>query len=112
MPINGEAEAVADAAQLSSLADETRGPLDRRAGEGSSSLRACDEGVMSPRHQPFIAETECPAAEVAASVGSARPRPVMKWVRDHGGHPTEEVGAIVDGISSGGGHPSRCGMDR
>lgn len=25
----------------------------------------------------------------------------MKWVRDHGGHPTEEVGAIVDGISSG-----------
>lgn len=29
----------------------------------------------------------------------------MKWVRDHGGHPTEEVGAIVDGISSGGGTP-------
>jgi K+-transporting ATPase ATPase B chain len=29
----------------------------------------------------------------------------MKWVRDHGGHPTEEVGAIVDGISTGGGTP-------
>ncbi len=30
---------------------------------------------------------------------------VMKWVRDNGGHPTEEVGDIVDGISTAGGTP-------
>jgi K+-transporting ATPase ATPase B chain len=29
----------------------------------------------------------------------------MKWVRENGGHPTEEVGAIVDAISTGGGTP-------
>jgi K+-transporting ATPase ATPase B chain len=30
---------------------------------------------------------------------------VMKWVRDNGGHPTDEVGALVDGISGSGGTP-------
>jgi K+-transporting ATPase ATPase B chain len=30
---------------------------------------------------------------------------VMKWVRDHGGHPTSEIGDLVDGISSSGGTP-------
>jgi K+-transporting ATPase ATPase B chain len=30
---------------------------------------------------------------------------VMKWVRDNGGHPTDEVGHIVDGISASGGTP-------
>ena len=30
---------------------------------------------------------------------------VMRWVRDNGGHPTDEVGAIVDGISTAGGTP-------
>jgi K+-transporting ATPase ATPase B chain len=29
----------------------------------------------------------------------------MKWVRDHGGHPSEQVGPLVDGISSSGGTP-------
>ena len=29
----------------------------------------------------------------------------MKWVRDNGGHPTTDVGATVDAISSGGGTP-------
>ncbi|WP_344972481.1 HAD-IC family P-type ATPase, partial [Streptosporangium fragile] len=30
---------------------------------------------------------------------------VMKWVRDNGGHPTDEVGHLVDGISASGGTP-------
>ncbi|GAA4611736.1 potassium-transporting ATPase subunit KdpB [Actinoallomurus liliacearum] len=30
---------------------------------------------------------------------------VMKWVRDNGGHPTGEIGHIVDGISASGGTP-------
>jgi len=30
---------------------------------------------------------------------------VMKWVRDHGGHPTDQVGQIVDAISASGGTP-------
>jgi K+-transporting ATPase ATPase B chain len=29
----------------------------------------------------------------------------MKWVRDNGGHPTDEVGGIVDAISTAGGTP-------
>jgi len=29
----------------------------------------------------------------------------MKWVRDNGGHPTDEVGPMVDGISASGGTP-------
>jgi len=29
----------------------------------------------------------------------------MKWVRDNGGHPTEEVGSLVDAISAAGGTP-------
>ena len=29
----------------------------------------------------------------------------MRWVRDHGGHPSEDVGAIVDAISTAGGTP-------
>jgi K+-transporting ATPase ATPase B chain len=30
---------------------------------------------------------------------------VMRWVRENGGHPTAEVGGIVDGISASGGTP-------
>jgi potassium-transporting ATPase ATP-binding subunit len=30
---------------------------------------------------------------------------VMKWVRDSGGHPTDDVGPTVDGISATGGTP-------
>jgi K+-transporting ATPase ATPase B chain len=30
---------------------------------------------------------------------------VMKWVRDHGGHPSEGVGPLVDGVSASGGTP-------
>jgi K+-transporting ATPase ATPase B chain len=30
---------------------------------------------------------------------------VMKWVRDNGGHPTQDVGPAVDGISGSGGTP-------
>jgi K+-transporting ATPase ATPase B chain len=30
---------------------------------------------------------------------------VMKWIRDHGGHPSEYVGPVVDGISASGGTP-------
>lgn len=120
VPINGvSAEAVADAAQLSSLADET--PEGRSIvvlAKDEFGLRARDEGVMShARFVPFTAETRMSGVDLAEVSGIRRIRKgaaaaVMKWVRDHGGHPTEEVGAIVDGISSGGGHPSRCGMDR
>jgi potassium-transporting ATPase ATP-binding subunit len=39
--------------------------------------------------------------EVRKGAGSA----VMKWVRDNGGHPTDEVGHLVDGISAAGGTP-------
>ncbi|WP_204081302.1 potassium-transporting ATPase subunit KdpB [Mycobacterium riyadhense] len=116
VPINGvSAEQVADAAQLSSLADET--PEGRSIvvlAKNEFGLRARDEGVM--RHAtfvPFTAETRMSGVDLAEDLphqGIRRIRKgaaaaVMKWVRDHGGHPTDEVGAIVDGISSGGGTP-------
>ncbi|WP_283611257.1 potassium-transporting ATPase subunit KdpB [Mycolicibacterium poriferae] len=106
------AQQVADAAQLSSLADQT--PEGRSIvvlAKNQFGLRARDEGVMPhATFVPFTAETRMSGVDLAEPDGIRRIRKgaasaVMKWVRDHGGHPTESVGDIVDGISSGGGTP-------
>ena len=106
------AQQVADAAQLSSLADQT--PEGRSIvvlAKNQFGLRARDEGVMPhATFVPFTAETRMSGVDLAEPDGIRRIRKgaasaVMKWVRDHGGHPTENVGDIVNGISSGGGTP-------
>jgi len=105
---------LADAAQLSSLADET--PEGRsivvlaKTGHG---LRERHEGELAGADFiPFTAQTRMSGVDLPGegSDGGRQIRKgaasaVMKWVRENGGHPTEEVGAIVDGISTGGGTP-------
>jgi potassium-transporting ATPase ATP-binding subunit len=114
LPVDGiDARAVADAAQLSSLADET--PEGRSIvvlAKQQYGLRARDEGVMPHAHfVPFTAETRMSGVDVDADgAGTRRIRKgaasaVMKWVRDNGGHPTTDVGPAVDGISATGGTP-------
>jgi len=109
VPVAGvSAPALADAAQLSSLADETPegrsvvvlakreyGLRERTPGE------LLDATFVSFTAQTRMSGVDLPGREVRKGAAAA----VMKWVRDHGGHPSEEVGGIVDAISSAGGTP-------
>jgi K+-transporting ATPase ATPase B chain len=113
LPVDGvDPAALADAAQLSSLADETP--------EGRSVVvYAKTEYGLRERHPgeltfatwvPFTAQTRMSGVDVAGdggvrSVRKGAATAVMKWVRDNGGHPTDEIGPIVDGISASGGTP-------
>jgi K+-transporting ATPase ATPase B chain len=121
LPVDGvDPATLADAAQLSSLADETP--------EGRSVVVfAKTEYGLRERHPgeltfatwvPFSAETRMSGVDIAEdheqpdgapvrvrSVRKGAAAAVMKWVRDNGGHPTDEVGPIVDGISASGGTP-------
>ncbi|MEV4655115.1 potassium-transporting ATPase subunit KdpB [Micromonospora sp. NPDC049301] len=121
VPVEGvTAATLADAAQLSSLADET--PEGRSVvvlAKNEFGLREREPGVMPhATFVPFTAQTRmsgvdmAPEASVdAGAAGTGRrvrkgaAAAVMKWVRENGGHPTEQVGEIVDGISSTGGTP-------
>ncbi len=101
---------LAIAAQLSSLADETP--------EGRSIVVLAKElhGLRAPEHLeeatfvPFSASTRMSGVDLreegqAREIRKGAAAAVMKWVRDNGGHPTEEVGTAVDAISSAGGTP-------
>jgi potassium-transporting ATPase ATP-binding subunit len=110
VPVAGvEVATLADAAQLSSLADET--PEGRSIvvlAKSAYGLRERHEGELpGAEFVPFTAQTRMSGVdlhdgrEVRKGAGSA----VMKWVRENGGHPTEEVGSLVDAISAAGGTP-------
>ncbi|WP_444949749.1 potassium-transporting ATPase subunit KdpB [Micromonospora ureilytica] len=121
VPVEGvDPAALADAAQLSSLADET--PEGRSVvvlAKNEFGLREREPGVMPhATFVPFTAQTRmsgvdmAPDASVdAGAAGTGRrvrkgaAAAVMKWVRENGGHPTEQVGEIVDAISGTGGTP-------
>jgi K+-transporting ATPase ATPase B chain len=110
LPVDGiDVTTVADAAQLSSLADET--PEGRSIvvlAKREHGLRERSEGLLqSAMFVPFSAQTRMSGVDLAdgRQIRKGAAAAVMKWVRDHGGHPTHEVGAIVDGISAGGGTP-------
>jgi len=99
---------LADAAQLSSLADETPegrsivvlaktlyGLRERQAGE-----------LDSATFVEFTAQTRMSGVNLQGrQIRKGAAAAAMKWVRDNGGHPSDEVGSIVDGISTGGGTP-------
>ncbi len=106
LPVNGvDAQTLAGVAQLSSLADETP--------EGRSIVVLAKQQYNLRERQTagltfvaFTAQTrmsgvDLPGRQVRKGAATA----VMKWVRDHGGHPAAEVGTLVDGISSSGGTP-------
>ncbi|MGB8380932.1 MAG: potassium-transporting ATPase subunit KdpB [Dermatophilaceae bacterium] len=100
---------LADAAQLASLADET--PEGRSIvvlAKTAHGLRERYAGELSSAHfVAFTAQTRMSGVDLDGErqIRKGAAAAVMKWVRDHGGHPTEEVGAIVDAISTSGGTP-------
>jgi K+-transporting ATPase ATPase B chain len=115
IPVDGVTAAVlADTAQLSSLADET--PEGRSVvvlAKTGFGLREREPGLMS--HATFVAFTAqtrmsgvdltADGAQPAREVRKGAAAAVLKWVRENGGHPTEQVGEIVDMISATGGTP-------
>ncbi|PSK62075.1 Potassium-transporting ATPase ATP-binding subunit [Micromonospora sp. MH33] len=116
LPVEGVSAAeVADAAQLSSLADET--PEGRSVVvlvKNEFGLREREPGLIPhATFVPFTAQTRMSGVDLGtASIdgGVRRIRKgaaaaVMKWVRENGGHPTEQVGELVDAISGTGGTP-------
>ncbi|GIH73164.1 potassium-transporting ATPase subunit KdpB [Sphaerimonospora thailandensis] len=109
VPVDGVAEReMAEAAQLASLADETP--------EGRSIVVYAKEAYGLRERQPgelahaewvaFTAQTRMSGVDVDGRlIRKGAAAAVMTWVRDHGGHPTSEVGHLVDGVSAGGGTP-------
>jgi K+-transporting ATPase ATPase B chain len=107
VPVQGvQIEALADAAQLSSLADETP--------EGRSIVVLAKEQyqlrgreVQDATFIEFTAQTRMSGIDLPDGtwIRKGAATAVMKWVRDNGGHPTEQVGQIVDAISGSGGTP-------
>jgi K+-transporting ATPase ATPase B chain len=103
----------ARAAQLSSLADET--PEGRSIvvfAKEHHGLRERDPGeLVRAEWISFSAQTRMSGVDITDASGSVRhvrkgaATAVMKWVRDNGGHPSDQVGPLVDGISSSGGTP-------
>jgi len=113
LPVPGVTpQELADAAQLSSLADETP--------EGRSIVVfAKTEYGLRERHPgelagaswvSFSAQTRMSGVDLPAAGGIRRVRKgaasaVMAWVRDNDGHAISTIGPLVDGISASGGTP-------
>jgi potassium-transporting ATPase ATP-binding subunit len=110
LPVNGvDPDALADAAQLSSLADET--PEGRSIvvlAKTEHGLRERAPGELKTAHfVVFTAQTRMSGVDLdgGRQIRKGAASAVMKWVRDNGGHPTDEVGSLVDGIATAGGTP-------
>ncbi|SNY03880.1 potassium-transporting ATPase subunit KdpB [Paractinoplanes atraurantiacus] len=121
VPVDGvSASELADAAQLSSLADET--PEGRSIvvlAKNEFGLREREPGLMTDAtFVPFTAQTRMSGVDIEPSLQSGEGRAVgavaggrqirkgaagavIKWV----GHSSDEVSEIVDGISASGGTP-------
>jgi potassium-transporting ATPase ATP-binding subunit len=115
LPVGGVAVAdLADAAQLSSLADETP--------EGRSVVYLAEEDFNVPSRSagqlpgavyvPFTAQTRMSGVDLPAdSAGSERAvrkgaaASVRNWITENGGTVPAELAGIVDGISAAGGTP-------
>jgi K+-transporting ATPase ATPase B chain len=103
-----DTQRLADAAQLSSLADET--PEGRSIvvlAKEQFGLRGRTEGELQHAiFVPFTAQTRMSGIDVEGrQVRKGAAAAVMAWVRENGGHPTAEVGTAVDAISAAGGTP-------
>jgi K+-transporting ATPase ATPase B chain len=105
---------LADAAQLSSLADET--PEGRSVvvfAKQVYGLRERGPGELThATFVPFTAQTRMSGVDMAATDGQPERQvrkgaasAVIGWVREHGGQVPTQTGEIVDGISASGGTP-------
>ncbi|GIG41210.1 potassium-transporting ATPase ATP-binding subunit [Cellulomonas phragmiteti] len=113
VPVDGiTEERAAEAAQMSSLADET--PEGRSivvlAKERYAMRNRFASQLPHATFVPFTAQTRMSGVDVAQRDGAWEIRKgaasaVMRWVRENEGHPTADVGAMVDAISASGGTP-------
>jgi K+-transporting ATPase ATPase B chain len=107
VPVNGvEIEALADAAQLSSLADET--PEGRSIvvlAKEKYSLRGRE--VHDAAFIEFTAQTRMSGVDLpdGTQIRKGAANAVRDWVRDNGGYVDAKVGEVVDAISGAGGTP-------
>ncbi|EID11327.1 potassium-transporting ATPase subunit B [Mycobacterium xenopi RIVM700367] len=109
IPVGGvSAHALADAAQLASIADET--PEGRSVVvyvKEAHGLRARTPGELAgARWVPFSAATRMSGVDVdGRQLRKGAASAITDWVRGHGGAVARELGRIVDGISAAGGTP-------
>ncbi len=110
LPAGGvSAQAVADAAQLASLADET--PEGRSVvvlAKGQFNIRERGPGELPGAvFVPFTAQTRMSGVNLAdgREVRKGAASAVTSWVTEHGGTVPGELGALVDEISAAGGTP-------
>ena len=117
LPLPGVSEPeLADAAQLSSMADET--PEGRSVvvfAKQTYGLRERGEGELrDARIVPFTAQTRMSGVDLSTADGGRQVRKgaasaVIAWVRGHGGTIPAQTGELVDGISGSGGTPLLVG---
>jgi K+-transporting ATPase ATPase B chain len=104
-----DARGLAEAAQLSSLADET--PEGRSVvilAKREFGLRGSDEALTHAHFVAFTAQTRMSGVDLQDGehrIRKGAAAAVMAWVRENGGHPSADVGPVVDGISAAGGTP-------
>ncbi|MEV0043108.1 potassium-transporting ATPase subunit KdpB [Nocardia rhamnosiphila] len=109
VPLAGiTADRLADAAQLSSLADET--PEGRSIvvfAKQAYGLRERTAGELTHAHWvAFSAATRMSGVDVDGHrLRKGAANSVAEWIRGHGGTVSTELGTIVDGISAAGGTP-------
>jgi potassium-transporting ATPase ATP-binding subunit len=110
---------LADAAQLSSLSDET--PEGRSVvvlAKSRYGLRERHQGeLVGATFVPFTAQTRMSGVDLSPDDGGRQVRKgaassVVDWVRDNGGAIPTDLGPIVDGISAAGGTPLVVGERR
>jgi K+-transporting ATPase ATPase B chain len=110
LPVGGVTSAeLADAAQLSSMADYT--PEGRSVvvlAKERYGLRERHEGeLLGAEYVEFTAQTRMSGIDLAdgRQVRKGASSSVREWIRESGGTPPAELGELVDGISSAGGTP-------
>ena len=114
IPVGGvTAEELADAAQLSSLADET--PEGRSIvvyAKQAYGLRERPPGELSNAHWvEFTATTRMSGVDLdGRQLRKGAANSVTNWVREQGGTIPDMLGEIVDGISAAGGTPLVVGV--
>jgi len=115
LPVNGVSAAeLADAAQLSSMADYTpEGRSIAVLAKNEFGLRERGEGELrGAEFVEFTAQTRMSGIDLAdgrpgrgRQIRKGAASSVSKWVRDNGGTTPDELGGMVDGISAAGGTP-------
>ena len=110
IPVTGvEAAHLADAAQLSSMADYTpEGRSITVLAKDKYGLRGRHEGELrGAQFVEFSAQTRMSGVDLGGGrqVRKGAASAVREWVRQHGGTPSSELGQMVDAISAAGGTP-------